>query len=196
MDYLSQSNNPAVQERLLNLSFVRQELIDRVNTPMIEKEISEPVLSVRDHLLRQTVEFKSRKHALSERSSQSHLNTLAHKVVYKSELLPNQNDPSKEDDFVLQQQLTQELSQKAEILKENTLMFHRILEKDKEILQDAERELDQNVSKLEKQRKKLGLLSNSSWTTTLFIWISIIVVILTFIFTFLFMRFFKKKSEA
>jgi hypothetical protein len=86
--------------------------------------------------------------------------------------------------------LTQELLDKASILKSNTLNFSNVLSSDQTI-DKLSSKLENESIRLKKESSKISQLTSSSWTTTLLIWGSVIIVVITFILTFIFMRLFK-----
>jgi hypothetical protein len=95
----------------------------------------------------------------------------------------------------LQDQLSEDLQKRAALLKNNTNLFQDLLQKDKDVLQKTETEMEKNALRLQKERGRIAQLTSSSWTLTLLIWGSVLLVVLMFMGTFIFMRTFKPRRS-
>jgi hypothetical protein len=96
----------------------------------------------------------------------------------------------------LQDQLSEDLQKRAALLKNNTNLFQDLLQKDKDLLQKTETEMEKNALRLQKERGRIAQLTSSSWTLTLLIWGSVLLVIIMFMGTFIFMRTFKPRKTS
>ena len=92
------------------------------------------------------------------------------------------------------QESAKELLRKASILRNNTVNFSEILSKDVQNIRNTSEKLEAENISISKGLSSMKKLNSSSWTTTLLLWGSVLIVVLTFIGTFIFMRFFKKSE--
>ncbi|RKO97275.1 hypothetical protein CAUPRSCDRAFT_11044 [Caulochytrium protostelioides] len=119
----------------------------------------------------------------------------------KEELLGLRRRPGKDGDSpppdvdaflkserALQDELTSDLASLAGTLKANAEMFQSSLRKDAAVLADADSLLDQVVSRVTRERMRLGLLRVQTRKTCLWVWGSIFFVAMMFVFTFAFIR--------
>ena len=87
-----------------------------------------------------------------------------------------------------QEELSAQLAQMATRLKLNAVHFTEALEKDKAVLEGAEKKLESNFTQMKTQRSRLGVYSSKSGGTTWRVFISIIVVAVTWVVMFLTIR--------
>jgi hypothetical protein len=129
-------------------------------------------MSQRESILQSKLVFQRTLQNTSTKSTQN--------IKEKSSLVKSTPVPDSLD-------LTQELLDKASILKSNTLNFSHVLSSDQTIEKLSSKLEDESI-RLKKESTKISELTSSSWTTTLLIWGSVIVVVITFILTFIFMK--------
>lgn len=89
-----------------------------------------------------------------------------------------------------QELLTEELATMASRLKMNSLEFSQLLEKDKSLLENAENQLDGNLSGMIKERDRLKAYKKSGGVTTWFVIGSVLAVLFAWLFMFAIMRVF------
>jgi hypothetical protein len=145
--------------------------------------------NIRSCILNFKTTFQSRKQQENQSQSVESLKNTNY-AQERRELLKTETD---ENEMLLQEQLASELASRSELLKSNTLQFRNLLKKDALVLEEAEQDLDVNLTRLQKQGNRIQTLTSSTWNTTWLIWLSVIIVMIAFIFTFIFMRFVKKK---
>lgn len=73
-------------------------------------------------------------------------------------------------------------------LKANSLRFTDALVKDKAVLEGAEEKLQGNLTKMQKERGRLGVLRGKSGSTTWLVLGSLVVVMIAWVVTFLLIR--------
>ncbi|KAL4246616.1 USE1 family protein [Abortiporus biennis] len=88
----------------------------------------------------------------------------------------------------LHEELSEQLAQMATQLKRNTMHFAASLEKDKDVVLDAQGKLDKNFDVMTKERVRLRDHSSKSWGTTWITLLSVIVALVGFILTFFVIR--------
>lgn len=89
-----------------------------------------------------------------------------------------------------QETLTEELADMAKRLKMNSLEFSQLLEKDKGLLENAEEQLDGNLSGMIKERDRLKEYKKKGGVTTWFVIGSVLAVLFAWLFMFALMRIF------
>lgn len=75
-------------------------------------------------------------------------------------------------------------------LKMNSLEFSQLLEKDKGLLENAEQQLDGNLTGMIKERDRLKAYKKTGGVTTWFVIGAVLVVLLAWLFMFALMRIF------
>lgn len=89
-----------------------------------------------------------------------------------------------------QESLTEELATMASRLKMNSLEFSQLLEKDKGLMENAEEQLDGNLSGMIKERDRLKAYKKKGGVTTWFVIGSVFAVLIAWLFMFALMRIF------
>jgi hypothetical protein len=89
-----------------------------------------------------------------------------------------------------QESLTEELASMAERLKMNSLEFSHLLEKDKDLLQNAEEKLEGNLGGMIKERDRLKEYKKKGGVTTWFVIGAVLAVMGAWLFMFALMRIF------
>lgn len=87
-----------------------------------------------------------------------------------------------------QEELSSQLAAMASQLKANSLRFTDALVKDKAVLEGAEEKLQGNLTKMQKERGRLGVLRGKSGSTTWLVLGSLVVVMIAWVVTFLLIR--------
>lgn len=96
----------------------------------------------------------------------------------------------------VQEDLTKKLIDSVERLKEQSKDFSSSLQADaKELLKTSEL-LDQNQTRIEKDRKAIKVVSGGTWNTTFMVWISLLLFLVIFLSMFLFIKIFSAKRNA
>jgi len=92
----------------------------------------------------------------------------------------------------LQEELTSDLGRMAAQLKSNSLAFGDMLEKDNQVLKDAQDEVASNLDRLRKERTRLDRHNAKSWGTTFMTCGVVLFVALMFVLVFFTIKFLPK----
>jgi len=90
----------------------------------------------------------------------------------------------------IQEGYTDDLVKLAASLKANSLAFTDLLKKDEKVREEADTLLQENVSHVQREGKKLKSLLKSTRSTKWFIYLILLIVFVLFVFTILFIRIF------
>ncbi|KAJ1951477.1 hypothetical protein IWQ62_006422 [Dispira parvispora] len=118
-------------------------------------------------------------------------------ILRQRRYAPEPTDPEQSERLVqhhrqIHDELTGDLVHMAQTLKGNSLLFGDLLSKDREVLQDAQEVISNNVDHMQKHGGRLTTYSRKSWSTTWMTWLIILVVCLTFIMVYFVVRLFPK----
>ncbi|KAJ9060742.1 SNAP receptor use1, partial [Entomophthora muscae] len=104
----------------------------------------------------------------------------------------NESQCDSSDELLRQQHLQEELAgslvSMAGILKSNSLAFGDALNKDEQVLDEAQAALDTNLDRLTAEGRRLKLISSSASSATLLYYLSILLVVMVFIMTAVYIR--------
>lgn len=104
----------------------------------------------------------------------------------------NEKQGDSSDELLRQQHLQDELAgslvSMAEVLKSNSLAFRNALNRDGQVLDEAQAALDSNLDRLTAEGLRLKLISKSTSNATLLYYFSILFVVMVFIMTAVFIR--------
>jgi hypothetical protein len=108
----------------------------------------------------------------------------------------SQNAVAKDVDLILkdekeqQEHLTEMLSIQSQKLLKQTIQFSKTLQQEESVRNDLEQRILNNSLLIENERKQMGLISHKTWTTTLLVWLSVLVCLILFAWAILYMRLF------
>jgi Membrane fusion protein Use1 len=166
-----------------------------------ELEINSTVQLQRKQLLR----LKSKVQTSLVTPKESEPVTLKRRVSHsqRDELLGVQHDNSRakdEDDTkhlannqAVQDELSLKLIESAAKLRDASLSFSASLKKDKDVLANTSSLLDENQTKLNRERERIKAVSGGTWNTTFMVWISLLAVVVVFLSMYIFIRTFGAK---
>ncbi|KAJ3311046.1 hypothetical protein HDV04_004466 [Boothiomyces sp. JEL0838] len=139
----------------------------QVRKQTIEERLGMNISPERIELLKQ-VKFKGMKPTL---------------VQKKKELLKDQIVMDKSEE-----ELTEILAQQSKQLLNSTLQFNQKLKEDKEHLDSLDDKIQDTTVKVQSSRKGMKEITKSTWTTTIMIWISVLLAILVMAWMLIYMR--------
>ncbi|KAJ1650809.1 hypothetical protein IWQ61_008479 [Dispira simplex] len=118
-------------------------------------------------------------------------------ILRQRRYAPEPTDPEQSERLVqhhrqIHDELTGDLVHMAQTLKGNSMLFGDLLNKDRQVLQDAQEVISSNVDHMQKHGGRLTTYSRKSWSTTWMTWLIILVVCLTFIMVYFVVRLFPK----
>ncbi|KAJ3256684.1 hypothetical protein HK103_005179 [Boothiomyces macroporosus] len=139
----------------------------QVRKQTIEERLGMNISPERIELLKQ-VKFKGMKPTLAQK---------------KKELLKDQIVMDKSEE-----ELTEILAQQSKQLLNSTLQFNQKLKEDKEHLDSLDNKIQDTTAKVQSSRKGMKEITKSTWTTTIMIWISVLLAILVMAWMLIYMR--------
>ena len=91
-----------------------------------------------------------------------------------------------------EQELISQVLQRSSRLVKTTERFSYRLSQDERILRDAEMKLDGAVASTNSRREAIQKVTKGTWTTTIMVWVSVLVCVLGVMYMILFMKIFSK----
>jgi hypothetical protein len=102
------------------------------------------------------------------------------------------NDAS--EDSLLNEELKNQILLKSEGLLHRAEKFNSKLTQDQRNLIQLENKLEDSFSKLQSRRDNIAKVTKTTWTTTILIWVSVLVAILAFFYMIIFMKLFSVRK--
>ena len=179
-------------EILKQIAIVHKE----VESPLCEEDLEEYPLPDLNEDERKRLEFRAKFLQMpnlleSDTGSCSPLKPPSVDNIHKPLLFTHKDtDDSSIDDQLKQEELTEFLGNQASRLLENSRVIHSELLKDSVALTELENEIADKDIRLGTERNRLKQISASSWSTTLLVWVSVLVAILAFLASLVYLRLF------
>ncbi|ORX75127.1 hypothetical protein BCR32DRAFT_272088 [Anaeromyces robustus] len=163
-----------------------------------EKKIKNELFEVPEPLKEEKYSAPSAEDLRNDLLNTSNSNTIRQRSLYKNNEEEDDNDNVDNDEFKslianqkkIQEGYTDDLVKLAATLKANSLGFTELLKKDEKVREEADSLLQENVSNVQREGKKLKTLIKSTRSTKWFIYLIMLIVFLMFILTVLFIRIF------
>ncbi|KAJ3271027.1 hypothetical protein HDV01_007108 [Terramyces sp. JEL0728] len=138
-----------------------------IKKPSIEDLLQMTIEPERAELLKQ-VKFKGMKPTFNQKKSELLKEAI---VLDKSE-----------------EELTEILAQQSKQLLNSTLRFNEKLKQDKEHLDSLDEKIQDTTTKVQSSRAGMKQITKSTWTTTIMIWISVLLAVLVMAWMLIYMR--------
>ena len=94
-----------------------------------------------------------------------------------------------------EQDLLMQITHRSSQLLKNTLAFNSKLQQDNQVLGNFEQELGNKITSVKSRRKEVKKVGNSTWKTTIIIWVCVLFSFLVVGFMILFIKIFTTKRS-
>jgi len=182
-----------------NMNFVNSidECFEYVIQRKAEKKIKNELFEIPEPLKEEKYNVPSAEDIRNDLLSTSNsTNTTRQRSLYKNN--EDEDETVDNDEFKslianqkkIQEGYTDDLVKLAASLKANSLAFTDLLKKDEKVREEADSLLQENVTHVQREGKKLKSLLKSTRSTKWFIYLILLIVFVMFVFTILFIRIF------